>query len=219
MRTAEITRILEDAVCERRLLTHPFYRRWEAGELSMDELAAYAAQYRHFEAVLPEVLAAASAQLPQGRARALVESNLADELGVPVAHLALFDDFADAVGASAADPAPATRALVELYREALATGGAAAVLGAIGAYEVQSADIASSKAEGLRLHYGIAAAGTAFWDVHASMDDVHAGWTADALAALDSPPAEVSAAAWRAAEAWWAFLDERQAEAFVPAPC
>ena len=219
MRTAEITRILEDAVSEHRLLTHPFYRRWEAGELSTDELAAYAAQYRHFEAALPEVLAAASSQLPDGHARALVESNLADELGVPVAHLTLFDDFAAAVGASAADPTPATLALVKSYRDAVDTGGPAAVLAAVGAYEVQSADIASSKAEGLRLSYGITAAGTAFWDVHASMDAVHAGWTADALAALDASPADVSAAARRAAEAWWSFLDERQAEAVLPAPC
>lgn len=219
MRTAEITRILEDAVSEHRLLTHPFYRRWEAGELSIGELASYAAQYRHFEAALPEVLVAASSQLPDGHARALVESNLADELAVPVAHLSLFDDFAAAVGASAADPTPATRALVDGYREMAVTRGAPAALAAVGAYEVQSADIAASKAEGLRLRYGITAAGTAFWDVHASMDAVHAGWTAEALAAVNAQPADVSAAARQAAEAWWSFLDERQAEATLPAPC
>ena len=38
--------------------SHPFYRRWEAGELRGQELAEYAVHYRAFEAVLPAVLAA-----------------------------------------------------------------------------------------------------------------------------------------------------------------
>ena len=29
------------------VLEHPFYRRWECGELSRDELTAYAGEYRH----------------------------------------------------------------------------------------------------------------------------------------------------------------------------
>ena len=40
------------------LLSPPFYRRWEAGELTSQELAEYAVHYRAFEAVLPAVLAA-----------------------------------------------------------------------------------------------------------------------------------------------------------------
>lgn len=40
------------------------------------------------------------------------------------------------------------------------------------------------KQGGLRAHYGIAQAGSAFWDVHASMDADHASWTLDALGAL-----------------------------------
>ena len=47
---------LSRALEGRDLLTHPFYRRWEAGLLSQDELAEYAVQYRAFEASLPVVL-------------------------------------------------------------------------------------------------------------------------------------------------------------------
>ncbi|HEV2076089.1 MAG TPA: hypothetical protein VGR10_07595, partial [Thermoleophilaceae bacterium] len=37
-----------DAVRERwNVLRHPFYRRWSAGELTREELAFYAAEYRH----------------------------------------------------------------------------------------------------------------------------------------------------------------------------
>ncbi|HXW31468.1 MAG TPA: hypothetical protein VEJ21_00145, partial [Acidimicrobiales bacterium] len=84
-----INRIYEEALADRRLLAHPFYRRWEAGELSGSELAAYAAQYRHFEAALPELLETVIQALPSGPARRAVEANLADERGVPAAHLSL----------------------------------------------------------------------------------------------------------------------------------
>ena len=40
----------------KRLLDHPFYRRWEAGEVTLGELADYASQYRHFESYLPNFL-------------------------------------------------------------------------------------------------------------------------------------------------------------------
>ena len=56
-------------------------------------------------------------------------------------------------------------------------------------------------------------AGTEFWDVHAGMESDHGTWALDALALLGADPAEVAGAARRGADAWWAFLDERQAEA------
>ena len=56
MLRTEIDAVLVEVLRDRRLLAHPFYRRWEAGTLERGELAAYAAQYRHFEAALPDVL-------------------------------------------------------------------------------------------------------------------------------------------------------------------
>jgi pyrroloquinoline quinone (PQQ) biosynthesis protein C len=200
------------AVEGRELLTHPFYRRWEAGTLDPAELSEYAVEYRAFEAALPTVLTAVAGRLREAGAAgpaALVERNLADELGSPESHLALFDRFASAVGAIPAPPGAAATALVTTYLDLVAEGPAAALAG-LAAYESQSAAIAASKADGLRRWYGTDPAGTAFWDVHAAMDDDHATWATDALAALDASPAEVSAAAGRAAEAWWALLDERQ---------
>lgn len=213
-----ITRIYDEVLSGRRLLTHPFYRRWEAGELSRGELAAYGAQYRHFEAALPAILEAVCRQLPPGAARQAVEANLADERGVPVAHLELFDDFARAVGAEAAPATAAAAALVAGYDAAVEVGPVAA-LAALGAYEVQAPSIAVSKAEGLRLHYGLSDDETRFWDVHGTMDEDHASWIADALEALGASAEAVRGAACEAADAWWAFLDERQAQAPAPATC
>lgn len=201
---------MTEALSGRHLLTHPFYRRWEAGTLADGELAAYAEQYRHIEQALPVTLAAVAAGLPQGPARRLVEENLADELGVPAPHAALFESFAGAAGAQPAVAASAaTAALLAAVRTAAASDPVAA-LAMVAAYEVQAADIAASKSDGLRRHYGMDAAGTQFWDVHATQEVAHADWSVDALAALDADVLVVRTAAQVAAEAWWNFLSERE---------
>src|SRR3954449_10186881 len=82
------------------VLRHPFYVRWTAGELTADELARYAEQYRH----AVEAIARASAEAakaapdrPQLREHAVEERE----------HIALWDDFVAAAGGDAgADPAP-----------------------------------------------------------------------------------------------------------------
>jgi pyrroloquinoline-quinone synthase len=202
---------LDEALNGRRLLEHPFYRRWEAGELGDGELAAYASQYRHFEAKLPGFLSDVASGLVDGPARRAVEANLADELGDPVSHLELFDRFAGAIDAPEAPPSPATAALLEAYDAARDAGPVRALAGLL-AYEYQSPEVASSKAAGLRNHFGLDGAAVAFWDHHGVVDSDHARWTMDALIALGSEPSEISTGIRPIAEAWWAFLDERETE-------
>ena len=79
----------------------------------------------------------------------------------------------------------------------------------VAAYEVQAADIAASKADGLRRHYGFDEEGTRFWDVHRTQEVDHAGWSIEALAALGADPDVVQAAATVSADSWWLFLSER----------
>ena len=210
MDAASIDDTVSTATKGLRLLEHPFYRRWEAGELLDGELAAYAGQYRHFEAKLPGFLAALADAMVEGPAKEAVRANLADECGDPVPHLELFDRFADALGAPAAEATPATSGLLAAYDAVLADGPAAGLAGLL-AYERQASEIAGSKAAGLRAHYGVDGDAVAFWDHHATADVAHGAWTRDALVTLD-PPGEVVASATRlVAEAWWAFLDEREA--------
>jgi pyrroloquinoline quinone (PQQ) biosynthesis protein C len=218
MQLTELDALLDDILSPRRLLAHPFYRRWEAGTLERSELASYAAQYRHFEAALPAVLERIAAALPESRARELVEANLEDERAVPAPHLELFDTFARAVGAPVSAMTPATRGLVELYT-ALADASPVAALSAVAAYEVQAPSVAASKAEGLRVRYGLDADGARFWDVHSGVDEVHGAWMLEALSDLADGPDDVVGPATAAADAWWAFLDEREADAPVPVTC
>lgn len=211
MPISPISEALERAVGPRRLLDHPYYRGWQDGSLTREDLRAYAEQYRHFEAALPETLAATAAGITDEAARALTEENLLDELSSPAPHLELFAGFAGAFGAQpGAGPGPATARLTALYRRAVVEGPVPA-LAVIAAYEVQAADIAATKAGALRRHYGLSSADTAFWDVHADMEREHASWTIDALATLGADPKAVDAWARRSSKAWWDFLDEREA--------
>ncbi len=209
MPTSQMHDVLDDALSGRHLLAHPFYRRWEAGSLAHGELAAYAEQYRLLERELPITLAAIAAHLPKGAARTLVESNLIDELSAPESHAVLFESFARAAGARAdVAPTTATTALLANLRAAAAQDPVAA-LAMVAAYEVQAADIAASKGDGLRRHYGMDREGTRFWDIHSTQEIAHAEWSAEALAALDADAAVVHDAARAAADGWWAFLSER----------
>ena len=176
----------------------------------MEELAAYAAQYRYFERYLPSFLSRLVDLLPDGASRRLVMANLADELGDPIAHVELFERFAEAVGSDGAQPSAAMSDLLDTYEGLLSEGAMAGLAGLVG-YEAQASDVARRKADGLRSHHGLDANALSFWEHHAAVDARHREWTLDALAENASAPDEAVPFARLSAEAWWAFLDEREA--------
>lgn len=175
----------------------------------MGELASYAAQYRHFEQWLPGFLCSLVAQLPPGRARDFVAANLDDEMGDPVPHVELFEGFAQGVGAPAAEPSPAMSNLLATYTDLLGQGALHGLAGFV-AYEIQAADVARNKADGLQRHYGLSGGAVAFWEHHAHVDVTHAEWALSALAQVPEAPSELGVSVRRAADAWWQFLDERE---------
>jgi pyrroloquinoline-quinone synthase len=174
------------------VLKHPFYERWERGELTREELAFYAGEYRH------AVVAVAQAAAVAGDAEHAREET---------EHVALWEDFAAAVEAPLdRDPTPETADCAaawspdERFR-------ALAVL-----YAVESAQpaISRTKLAGLVEHYGFdeddSAAG--YFRLHAERDLEHARAAREALA--DAPAArraELAAVAERALEANWRLLD------------
>jgi len=208
----EFDRQVTALLADRQLLTHAFYQRWSAGELAAEELTSYAEQYRHFEQALPGFLTATLAQPLPERARTLLEANLADETGAGTGmpHLALFDRFAAAVGADEVAPTAATEKLVQTYET---TESALDALGVLVAYESQAAAVAASKAAGLG-QYGVNGTDAAFWNAHAEVDMAHREWAIAALHELAGGSIEAASAGLRrGADAWWAFLDEREAAA------
>jgi pyrroloquinoline-quinone synthase len=208
--TSLATRI--DATLEgRRLLSHPFYRRWTEGTLSIGALREYAAQYRHIERSQPRWLTRIESGLESVPARASVARVLEDEVSDASTHADLFDRFATAIGApDAVPPTAATSALIDTL-DTLVSESPVAGLGGLLAYELQSPDVSAEKALGLHRHFGLEGDATAFWDTHAELDARHSTWLLDALAQTGAPADRAVSAAGAAAAAWWAFLDERDA--------
>jgi pyrroloquinoline-quinone synthase len=177
-----------DAARERwDVLEHPFYVRWERGELTPDELARYAGEYRH--AVVALARAARTADLH------------ADE---EAAHIGLWDDFASAVGTEAAEPLPETRCCASAWAAAEDELGAAAILYAI---ESGQPAISETKLRGLVEHYGFAEGSEAveYFVLHGERDHEHA---AEARAKLsEQEDGRLVGLAEAALAANWALLD------------
>jgi pyrroloquinoline-quinone synthase len=209
--TTDLQQSFFDALRDRQLLDHPFYRRWEAGELCRDDLTRYAEQYRHFETMMPTFLTNLRDELDAGEARDLVEANLRDEVSPP-SHLELFELFATSFNATDAPPSPAMQGIIDAY-DGVARRGTVAALAGLLAYESQGAAVADSKGAGLVKHYEAPLEALLFWDEHGSIEGDHAEWTFDALTSLSPDLDEVRSAARLVGDAWWAFLDERELQA------
>jgi pyrroloquinoline-quinone synthase len=177
-----------DAARERwNVLEHPFYTRWEQGDLTREELARYAGEYRH--AVVALARAARTARLH------------ADE---EAQHIALWDEFASALGAEAREPLPQTRCCATAWSAAQNEDGAAAILYAI---EAGQPAISQTKLRGLVEHYGFDEESPAveYFAVHGERDREHA---AEARTALEgSEDARLVRLAEAALAANWALLD------------
>ena len=101
---------IDEARARWNVLDHPFYLRWERGELSRDELAFYAGEYRHAVVALADAAAAA------GDAEHAAEES---------AHVALWDDFAAALDAPLdREPTAETRGCADAWRRRRPTRGA-----------------------------------------------------------------------------------------------
>jgi len=169
------------------VLEHPFYTRWENGELSRDELARYAGEYRH--AVVALARAARTAKLHAGE---------------EAQHIALWDDFASALGTESAEPLPETRCCASAWAAGGDELGAVAILYAI---EAGQPEISNTKLRGLVGHYGFDEGSPAveYFAVHRERDHAHA---AEARAVLeDREDARLTGLAEAALAANWALLD------------
>ncbi len=173
------------------VLKHPFYVRWERGELSSEELAYYAGQYRHAVVALSQAAATAGEH--------------ADE---ETAHVDLWDDFAHAADAQpAAEPRAETAECARAWTSGSDDLEALAIL-----YAVESAQpaISATKLTGLLEHYGFEdGPETAYFIVHASLDHEHAAEARAALEQRAKPEDEdrLAAAAERALAGNWTLLD------------
>jgi pyrroloquinoline-quinone synthase len=188
---------LEEARRRRNILEHPFYTRWERGELTRDELADYAGEYRH--AVVALATTAETAAPLAGSDHAAEERS----------HAGLWDEFASSLDAELDRAArPETEHCVSAWTAAADPLEALAVLYAI---EAGQPEVSTTKLEGLIEHYGFepSGAGTAYFRVHADLDHEHAAHSRELLEAHASTADEdrLVAAAEAALDGNWTLLD------------
>lgn len=149
---------IDREVAERHLLKHPFYLAWTRGELSKEALSDYAGQYYHHVAAFPTYLSTVHAKCDDQPTRRELLDNLIDEEAGSPNHPALWLQFAEGLGLTAADVQSAekcaeTENLIGTFRSVCA-GSTAEGLSALYAYESQIPAICESKIDGLKKHYG-----------------------------------------------------------------
>ena len=188
---------LDDARRRRNILEHPFYTRWECGELTRAELSTYAGEYRHAVVALAE--AARAAEPLAGAHHAREERT----------HVALWDEFAEALAADLdAVPRSETQRCAAAWTSAEDPLEAVAILYAI---EAGQPDVSRTKLAGLVDHYGFdeSGEGTAYFRLHAELDHEHAAHSRGLLERHATPADEdrLVAAAERALDGNWQLLD------------
>lgn len=188
---------LDEARRRRNILEHPFYTRWERGELTRAELSTYAGEYRHAVVALAD---AAEAAAP------LAGAEHAEQEG---AHVGLWDEFATALDADLERAArPETQRCASAWTSAQDPLEALAILYAI---EAGQPDVSRTKLTGLVEHYGFEedGDGTAYFRLHAKLDEEHAAHSRELLERHAAPEDEdrLVAAAERSLEGNWELLD------------
>ena len=204
---------LDDAVRERDLLQHPFYKAWTAGTLTGDDLAFYSTQYWRQVEAFPGYLQTLAGRLPDGESRRIVEENLSDE--VDDDHAGMWLRFAAALGVDAdevrtSEIGSETKRCVETFAGSMAAKSPAFALGMLYGYESQTPAVAKTKVEGLARHYGIEGDGARYFELHGDLDVEHSDELARAMDVTigdEDARAEAIAGARAGADAIWGLLD------------
>jgi pyrroloquinoline-quinone synthase len=179
------------------LLQHPFYRRWNCGELTRSDLAHYAGEYRHAVVALAETAAKAAGLNGLQHAREEAE------------HVDLWDEFAAAFDADTdRSPSAETAECVGAWTAPEDPLGALAVLYAV---EAGQPEVSRVKLAGLAEHYGVGEdePGASYFALHAELDHEHAA-SARRLLAEHASPEDAEALATVAEDALrgnWTLLD------------
>jgi pyrroloquinoline-quinone synthase len=181
---------IDARVSRQHLLDHPFYQAWSRGELSLEALRDYAAQYYQHVAAFPTYLSGVHTQTENTEIRRHILSNLMDEESGSPNHPELWLQFAESLGLSRDDVKrtaqwEATQKLISTFRNCCGWRGTGVGLASLYAYESQIPAVSEKKIEGLKQFYGFTdPEGYKYFTVHIEADREHAALEAAQIAQL-----------------------------------
>lgn len=237
MNTAEFFEELEARIGKYDLLCHPFYKAWSAGELTRDDLRAYAQDYYHHVEAFPSYLAAFGLRLEDGELRRAVLANMQDENGeggqtakdaVPhhlAPHHELWLDFAEGMGSTRDlerhTPIREVGELIRHFQMVASEGSPEEALAAFYAYESQVPRVAQEKERGLREMYSADDKTCSYFSLHATADVYHSRvWHGQLKKRIEANPEAADAAlnaAENSARVLWQALDGIEARRMASA--
>ena len=221
METKAFLSLLEERIHRYDLLCHPFYKAWSAGELTSEDLQAYAEEYYPHVEAFPGYLAQLGVRLEEGELRHAVLANMTDEkggedfFGEPErSHAELWLDFVEGVGGSRVAKRRATgevRKLIAWFHRIASEGSPEEALAAFYAYESQVPRVAQEKERVLRERYSADEKTRGYFTLHAAADVHHAQvWRTQLEKRVKANPEmaeKALAAAETAAKSLWRVLD------------
>jgi pyrroloquinoline-quinone synthase len=221
METKAFLSLLEERIHQYDLLCHPFYKAWSAGELTREDLRAYAEDYYPHVEAFPGYLAQFGVRLEEGEMRRAVLANMNDEnggedsFGEPErSHADLWLDFVEGVGGSRVSKrlaAGEVRNLISSFQRVASEGTPEEALAAFYAYESQVPRVALEKDRGLREIYGADEKTRGYFTLHTTADIYHSQvWRTQLEKRVKANPETAEkalAAAETAAKALWSVLD------------
>ena len=194
------------------LLNHPFYKSWNEGKLTREIIKDYAEQYYQHVKAFPRYISATHSLCEDIEKRKILLENLNDEENKEADHPKLWKNFALAMDADAEEiekvkPYQFTKDMIDNFfnngRSTYAEG-----LASLYTYERQIPEIAETKIQGLKKHYGVdSKKGLEFFVTHKEADVYHrveCEKLLDGLSKEEQDKAEV--AALSTAKHLWNFL-------------
>src|SRR5213595_787190 len=103
-----VIELLDGEISQRHMLNHPFYQRWNAGELTRGELEEYSRQYYPYTLAFPTFLSAMHAHTDDIAIRQYLLENLIEEERGTENHPELWLRFCEALGVDRSDAKSAT---------------------------------------------------------------------------------------------------------------
>lgn len=212
---------IDQNIQKRHMLNHPFYVKWSKGELTKEQLQAYAKDYYLHIKAFPRYLSALHSRCDHLPARKLLLENLMDEENGYPNHIDLWKRFAFALGVTEEEleqhqPSLQAQQKVETFLRWCQSGSLSAGVAALYTYESQIPEVAGAKISGLKEFFGFEnPEDYEYFSVHHDIDIKHSQEEREMIEMLKKDDEKLAIQASKEiCEALYAFLGS-----FIEEPC